>query len=259
MDNKIWQNHLGEEPYACGQESIDLPYEEKAALSARVLAFVPKEAKDVLVVGCGDGTEVKWLKEHGFHVWGITRNKLEVENAKKRYTLDIDYGDMHELPYEKEKFDCIVAKDVFEHAIAPAIVLREFYRTLKKDGVIVLTMPSMEWAKEFYHHSVLTHKQMRIMFEKHCFDVLAGPGGKAKTPLKNRIVIPLGLKQGHIDVFIARKLPFKEANFKIDVQDIQQIPYLRFLKRIYKHCPKTIAKFLKGIYDIALLLKAKFY
>ena len=259
MDDKKWQEHLGEEPYACGQESIDRPYEEKVALSARVLAFVPKEAKDVLVVGCGDGTEVKWLKERGFHVWGVTRNKAEVENAKKRYALDIDFGDMHELPYDKEKFDCIVAKDVFEHAIAPVIVMREFYRTLKKDGLIVLTMPSMEWAREFYHHSVMTHKQMRIMFEKHSFDVLAGPGAKAKISLKHQIVIPLGLKQGHIDVFIARKLPYKKADFKIDAQGIQQIPYVRFLKKIHKLCPPALSRFLKGVYDRVLLIKAKLY
>ncbi len=259
MDNKKWQQHLGEEPYACGAESIDRPFEEKVSLSAKVLAFVPKEAKKVLVVGCGDGTEVKWLKDRGFHVRGITRNKAEVESAKKRYSLEIDYGDMHELPYDKEKFDCIFAKDVLEHAIAPVIVIREFYRTLKQDGLIILTMPSMEWAKEYYHHSVLTHEQTRIMFKKSSFDILAGPGVRAKIKLKHQIVIPLGAKQGHIDVFMARKLAYKEPDFISDAQYIQQIPYVRFLRKIYKLCPPLLAKILKGIYFWMLSFKARFY
>ena len=259
MDNEKWQKYLGEEPYACGQESIDRPYEEKVVLSARVLAFVPDRAKDVLVVGCGDGTEVKWLKDRGYNVRGITRNQSEVVNAKKRYSVDITAGDMHELPFEEEKFDCIVAKDVFEHAIAPTIVMREFHRTLKKDGLLIMTMPSMEWAKEFYHHSFLTHKQMKIMFDKHSFDVLAGPRTKAKIPLKSQITIPIGIKRGHIDVFIANKLPYKKADFMIDTKSIQDIPYVRFLKKVYSYCPPVISKFIRKIYDRILLFKAKFY
>ncbi|MBU1044909.1 MAG: class I SAM-dependent methyltransferase [Candidatus Omnitrophica bacterium] len=259
MDDKKWQKHLGEEPYACGQESVDRPYEEKVALSARVLIFVPSEAKNVLVVGCGDGTEVKWLVDRGFDSRGVTRNQSEVINAKKRYGVDIEVGDMHELPYPDKQFDCLVAKDVFEHAIAPTIALREFYRVLNDYGLLILTMPSMEWADEFYHHSVLTHKQMRIMFEKHSFELLAGPGIKPKIPLKSPIIIPLGLKQGHIDVFIAKKLKYKPADFAIDVQQIQQIPYVRFLKSIYKHCPAPIAKLFRGIYNQLLMFKARFY
>lgn len=259
MDNKKWQEHLDEEPYACGHESAERPYEEKVLLSEKVLSFVPNQLKNVLVVGCGDGTEVKWLKDRSFNVKGITRNKAEVISAKKRYSLNIDYGDMHELPYEDNLFDCIVAKDVFEHSIAPMIALREFYRVLKEDGWVILTMPSMEWANEFYHHSVMTHKQMEILLKKNCFEILAGPGIKPNIPIKPSVTIPLGFRQGHIDVFIAKKLPFKKNRYMLDVQEVNSSRLFKFFKMIEGKLPFLLRKCFKDIYYKILVIKAKFY
>jgi len=97
------------------------------------------------------------------------------------------------------------------------------------------------------------------MLEKHSFDILAGPGGRAKITLKQQIVIPLGIKQGHIDVFIAKKLPFKKADYKIDVHGINQIAYIRILKKIYMIYPKWISKFFKKLYYWILLGIAKLH
>jgi SAM-dependent methyltransferase len=257
MDDKKWQKYLGEELYAGGEESANVSYEEKIALSAKVLIFVPTEKKKVLVVGCGDGAEVKWLKDHGFDVTGITRNKKEVTNAKRIYDLIIDYGDMHELPYEKESFDCIFAKDVFEHAIAPTIVISEFYRTLKQNGWLIVTMPSREWANEFYHYNMLTHYQMYAMLKKYSFKALAGPKMKPRIPLRHSVTVSLGIKRGHIDTYIAKKISYKKPDYILNISAIHEIPYIKISKKIYDKLPASIVRVIKKIYDGLLLFIAK--
>lgn len=257
MDDKKWQKYLGEELYAGGEESANASYEEKIAVSAKVLAFVPHEKKRVLVIGCADGAEVKWLKDRGFDVNGITRNKKEVANAKQIYGLDIDYGDMHELPYNDGTFDCIFAKDVYEHAIAPVIVMSEFRRTLKKDGWLIITMPSKKWNYTLYHHHVLTHYQIYTMLKKFSFEALAGPRIKPKIPLNRSLVIPLGIKRGHIDIYIAKKIPNKKPDFVFTIPAIYEVPYIKVCKKIYVKLPKPLSIIIKKIYSCILLFIAK--
>ena len=259
MDEQNWQKHLGPEYYAGGEESAELPYEQRVAFSAAVLRFVPEDKRNVLVVGCGDGAEVKWLKDRRFNVVGITRNQKEVAAATRRYGLAIDYGDMHELPYANERFDCVVAKDVFEHALAPAIVMSEFHRVLRLGGWLIVTMPSPEWSREFYHHHVLTHGQMHAMLRKHSFELLAGPGIRRRISPRYPLTLPLGWGVGHIDIFICRALRYREPADVIDVAAVHGRPLRRVLKKIYAGSPQGLARVLRSCYDGLLRFIARWY
>ncbi len=75
LKDKIISYSYVKEPFAGGTK--DFAKQIKASLPFLQLIFLPK-AK-VLVVGCGEGYEVKWLQDHGFKAVGVTNNVKEEE------------------------------------------------------------------------------------------------------------------------------------------------------------------------------------
>ncbi|MFX1573379.1 MAG: class I SAM-dependent methyltransferase [Promethearchaeota archaeon] len=59
-------------------------------------------------------------------------------NEKKGYPL---CGDLIKLPYKNEVFDFISALDVLEHIKKDDLAVSEICRILKKNGILVLTVP----------------------------------------------------------------------------------------------------------------------
>lgn len=157
------------EPYAAGEGSS----------SPIFLKLIPKDKKDILVIGCGEGQEVAWLRDHGFQAAGLTNNDEEAKNGKKKFDVEIYVGDMHEFLPSK-KFDVIFASNVLEHSVAPFLALLHWRKLLKQDGWLVLVIPSKEWLPEYYHFSVLTHSQTKDLLQKAGFELLAGPEMKPK-------------------------------------------------------------------------------
>ena len=48
----------------------------------------------------------------------------------------------HKLPFENESFDIVTMLAVLEHLSYPEDILKEINRILRKDGRLVLTVPS---------------------------------------------------------------------------------------------------------------------
>ena len=73
----------------------------------------------------------------------IRRKKwAEEENLEFKYAV----GDMLELPYEDESFDCILCRNVISHTDTEGmkVIVKELYRTLRKDGECYLTLGSKD-------------------------------------------------------------------------------------------------------------------
>ena len=48
-------------------------------------------------------------------------------------------GDAHKLPFENEKFECILCTEVLKHLHSPHIGVKEMYRVLKPGGKLILS------------------------------------------------------------------------------------------------------------------------
>jgi ubiquinone/menaquinone biosynthesis C-methylase UbiE len=107
---------------------------------------LPKTAH-VLEIGCGAGFLTAALVKRGFFVEGIDHSQtmvdLTLENAKQRgivNRINVCTGDVHELSYENNSFDLIIALGVIPWLHNFKKALAEINRVTKPGGYIVLTM-----------------------------------------------------------------------------------------------------------------------
>jgi len=119
---------------------------------AEVLPFVPKDAKRILDVGCGEGRFASKLKELlRAEVWGIEYVPTAAEVARQH--LDrVLVGDvtqqLEQLP--NRYFDCVTFTDVLEHLVDPYQVLLAMKEKLSADGVIVASIPNVRYFRNLF-------------------------------------------------------------------------------------------------------------
>jgi len=108
--------------------------------------------KKLLDIACGRGEFVSSFKERGFDCYafdGDDSYKKELTNSGIQFKK-IFYR--NKLPYKKDTFDVIFCKSFIEHIKEPEILIRECYRILKKNGVIIILTPDFSKVyKTFYH------------------------------------------------------------------------------------------------------------
>jgi len=162
-----------------------------------MLPFVPKEAKIILEIGCGDGNFGSLLLRNGAtEVWGIEYEKEQGEAAKKIMTK-IFVGDVSEqlLNLPDQYFDAIVCNDVLEHLIDPYTVINRLRPKLKKDGIMISSIPNIRYFRNLFdfffnknwdytdsgimdktHLRFFTYKSIRKMFESNGYEVIKMEG-----------------------------------------------------------------------------------
>lgn len=104
---------------------------------------------NVLDAGCGFGQYSYFIakKFRNSNVIGVDINEERIKESEKFAreegieNLKFDIADLENLNYE-ESFDLILAVDVLEHIENDVKVLKNFYRALKKDGLLIISTPS---------------------------------------------------------------------------------------------------------------------
>lgn len=122
-------------------------------LRLEMLPYIPKTAKNILELGCGEGMFGSYLRGNlGAKVTGIEIETGFATKAKKN--LDKVYiGDAESIikKLPAKSFDVIVANDVLEHMVDPYSVLKEANRILKNGGIVVSSIPNMRNFHVMYH------------------------------------------------------------------------------------------------------------
>lgn len=121
-----------------------------AAIS-HILAAIP-DAK-ILVIGCGEARLVQNSEA------SITYTDVTLG------TLTQIVCDAHNLPFEDQSFDAILAIAVIEHVIYPTEVVKEIERVLKHDGFFLAAVPFLQAVHMgAYDFTRWTYTGMRALF-----------------------------------------------------------------------------------------------
>lgn len=103
----------------------------------------------MLDFGCGDGHNLRWLKDYRFELYGadynierLIRAKTFIENSAR-----IVMSDIMKLPFKRDWFDCIFLNHVIEHIPDDFQALVNLFEIVAPGGTMILGTPNegSEW------------------------------------------------------------------------------------------------------------------
>lgn len=87
-------------------------------------------------------------------------------DLKPRVGLQV-VGSVLQTPWRDEVFDSVLCTQVLEHVPEPETALREFYRCLKPEGVLILSVPHLAYLhNEPHDYFRFTHYALRFLLER---------------------------------------------------------------------------------------------
>lgn len=111
-------------------------------IKGTILEYLPKTGK-ILEAGCGIGKWLIYLRQLGYDVIGIeiSQEALQTLTTEDK-SVPVVLADVENTCFTDESFESIISLGVMEHfENGPQICLRETRRLLKKDGILLLTVP----------------------------------------------------------------------------------------------------------------------
>lgn len=118
-----------------------------------LLSLLPQETlvgKAWLDAGCGTGNLSCMLAERGCRVTGVDASQEMIREAQHPKDLEPSgtppefqtIGSVESLPFPPTSFDGVLCSSVIEYVPSPESAIREFHRVLKKDGLLLLSVPN---------------------------------------------------------------------------------------------------------------------
>jgi SAM-dependent methyltransferase len=102
----------------------------------------PGADRKLLDVGCYDGTLAAQFLPH-WDVYGLEGDLKGAETANRRGVKTTLHDLEKPFPFPDGTFDCVLAAEIIEHVYDTDQFLREVKRVLKKDGVLVMSIPNI--------------------------------------------------------------------------------------------------------------------
>lgn len=135
------------------------------------LAIHPK----ILDIGCGTGKNIEQLQSLGI-VYGLDNSPQAINFCLKRGLRNIKLGQAEKINFPNNYFDIVTVLDVLEHA-DDKLVLKEINRVLKKNGLIIITVPAFSWLwskwdEALHHKRRYTREKLHGNLINNSFNIL---------------------------------------------------------------------------------------
>jgi len=221
----FWNSHWGSH---ANLESFYIPYRNGylgySILSYILRRYLPKGGC-VLEAGCGMAQHVVALRALGYDCIGIDFAEQTIHKVKGVFPeLPVIKGDILSLPFPDASIRAYISLGVVEHfSDGPGQAIREAYRVLENDGVLVISVPqAFSWRKEkaesegtpiprdsqFYQYA-FPPEELRQKILDAGFSVLAEYGYESHYGLKLRFkwfkqLLHMFPRLSHIDILLDR-------------------------------------------------------
>ncbi len=105
--------------------------------------WLPNNINNLLDIGCASGYFTVYFKDKAKDVYGVDINKDLINEAKNKYKgINFKLLKSKKLPFRSNFFDVVTILDVLEHVNDDKIMINEIHRVLKKDGLLILSVPN---------------------------------------------------------------------------------------------------------------------
>jgi len=121
-----------------------------------------KNGASILDAGSGFGQYSYYLSKQSknWNILGVDVKEEQIEDCNKFFTqikksdrVNFEYADL--TKFEKsEKFDLILSVDVMEHILEDVEVFKNFHRSLKKGGMVLISTPSDQGGSDVHDEDV---------------------------------------------------------------------------------------------------------
>lgn len=116
-------------------------------LHEAIITAVPKEAKLILDVGCGNAWVANYFLKKNRQVISMDISSVNPvralrENPDKNHAALV--ADVFHLPLKNNSIDCIVASEIMEHVYEPGLFIDKLVEKLKPGGKLIITTPYNE-------------------------------------------------------------------------------------------------------------------
>jgi len=230
-ENDLWDSMWTARTVEQELEACDLETPAKDLF----LAYIPKGGR-VIDGGCGFGKWVIYLKQRGYDIVGIDNNEIAIARLKDfDGSLQVEFGDILDIHYPDNAFDAYISMGVVEHfEDGPLPALKEAYRVLKADGLIFVSVPTVNIMRRFVRRPCRT----LINALRMSFKTLRSNWGKSK---RGALLAAAGTMAGILPERIVRILLRKKRRYyhfleyRYSISEVQN-----FLKRSGFEIIKTV-------------------
>lgn len=166
-ERKIWKNVL-DEIAKSGQKEI---YERSILKMEQELhSLLSENIKTVLEIGCDIGRDVEWFQKQNYKYIGLDIYMPCLYTVKTKGET-VTCGAIEYLPFKKDSFDAIYARDILEHSSDIKLTLKEIKRVVKVEGVLVFKVPVC-WDDDPSHMLHLGVRAWKRLLSKRCGEIV---------------------------------------------------------------------------------------
>lgn len=137
------------------------------SLRKKVFSYITAYRRDapitILDTGCGTGALLLRLKNMGRSI-GVDVSETAIELCQQRGLNNIIRSSVLSLPFRDDSFDIVTSVDVLYHqkVVNDNVALREYYRVLKRSGILILNLPAYEFLKGEYDKAIHIFRRYRM-------------------------------------------------------------------------------------------------
>jgi len=131
---------------------------EAGAIAAALAEFLPsRDAVSFVDAGCGDGRFAQLLADVGRQTWtpkvGIDRDVIRLIKARETFSRLVS-AELDSIPLAIASVDLAICNSTLEHVVNVEGALRELSRVLRPGGLLVLTVPSVDFESQLFGYRI---------------------------------------------------------------------------------------------------------
>ena len=145
-------------------------------------AFHSETPQSILDIGTADGLMLSNLKDAFPNTTCIGIEYAEdLMSCCESKTINLIQGDALVLPIKDNVFDVVIATAIIEHVSEPIRLVREAFRVLRKNGILIMTTPHPFWEgiathighlKREEHHELINLGKLISLFNIVGFEIV---------------------------------------------------------------------------------------